>query len=258
MPKGSPIYTKVDPETGAITNEFSGRILADGLTIRPDTQSGAVIGTPDRERTIRWEEEDGALVAQFYSVDQSYSTRDLPPEDVRSLTEHNQEFYRPVNPLLKSWLRHTLTGQWRDNGVDELINHSAVRVGARGAGGNQERLLIDSDQHSDFVQTLPRPREIIDIGPFAFVAGGGIADGAEGPVVFNHNILATYGLVAANYTIRVLGELTDELALASWSHRCQWRADSRADNSIRIVFFNLRGAGVTVRPGFYFYLRYSR
>lgn len=67
MPTGIPIYQKIAPLTGEVTNEFEGTIRAQGLTL----PTGDGVADPSEDYRVQWQRDPtGAMVAEI----RTYST----------------------------------------------------------------------------------------------------------------------------------------------------------------------------------------
>lgn len=70
MPTGVPIYVKVDPNTGEVTNEFEGHIKADGIEL----PAAVDMSNPQDDSYIEWvRESDGAEIAFIVGASEPFA-----------------------------------------------------------------------------------------------------------------------------------------------------------------------------------------
>lgn len=129
MPEGIPTYQQVDPITGEVTNEFDGRIKADGIILPADETAGL-----SESSQIRWEREsNGALVAYDYT----YVNPANVANRTRSIVVPNVD-----NTDLDAYLSVGNDGA----GI------TYVDAFARGPGDFDFRRILDGTGRSDFAQ----------------------------------------------------------------------------------------------------------
>lgn len=222
MPTGNPLTQRIDPATGNVTNEFVGRIQAEGVDIPVDNLAGG--GDVPEEDKVSWIRADGGgLVA---SIEGSFF--DNAPDTLASSysLKHGVQESDIANP----------NNRWQF--ADLRLQSSRTTGGHRTSGIYAEagsvstsfqpnaRTIIDSDRKSSFLslgQAGVRQALTWTLwGPYV-AAGATVAQYGVSDVNVAHN-LGTTNLVA-------LGSIAN-------AFRFTWQAAIIDANTVRIRLHN--------------------
>jgi hypothetical protein len=255
VPSGSPIYQKLDPVTGQVTNEFDGRIRAAGITFPIDPY--LLTGDPPDTDEVQWVREDnGAVIAVVNGVRYQPGRSGMVYNEAQLIAQPDPAETDPQRVRSSVVAGNGLGGEWSrleatEYGIQaKALNHTRMVLGTLGESdfaaashSHDDRYYTEGEADGRYLRGMHGTRLVY--GPYDTGLTGNIGPDSDTNRDVNHNLNLDPNRMVA------VGNLYD----GTWASLAGWRLERTNNNMLRIIIGN--PSGRTIQAGWRGYFIYA-